>query len=161
MVLQAGELLLPGEMRTATYRTPELHACWSNKGYGDVTRRLHRFVRAKILPATSKPRPVHYNTWEAVYFDHSETRILELVDKAAEVGAERFVLDDGWFGERRDDTAGLGDWWVSPEIYPNGLREIVRRVRAAGMEFGLWLEPEMVNPDSDLYRAHPDWALGI
>jgi len=160
-ILQAGELLLPGEISLGRYRTPELHVCWSCEGYGDVSRRLHRYARTKIVPQNAKPRSVHYNTWEAVYFDHSETRILELVDKAAEVGAQRFVLDDGWFGSRRNDKAGLGEWWVSREIYPGGLHEIVERVRNAGMEFGLWFEPEMVNPDSDLYRAHPEWVLGV
>ena len=160
-ILQAGELLLPGEVGAGRYRTPEMHVCWSCDGYGDVSRRLHRYARTKIVPENAKPRPVHYNTWEAVYFNHSEERILELVGKAAEVGAERFVLDDGWFGSRRNDKAGLGDWWVSREIYPDGLHKIVECVRKAGMEFGLWFEPEMVNPDSDLYRAHPEWVLGV
>ncbi|MEL7217820.1 MAG: alpha-galactosidase, partial [Pseudomonadota bacterium] len=107
----------------------------------------------------SKPRPVHYNTWEAVYFDHDIDTLIELAEAAAAVGAERFVLDDGWFGSRRHDGAGLGDWWVSEDIYPDGLHPIVDRVKQLGMEFGLWFEPEMVNPDSDLYRAHPDWVL--
>ena len=99
------------------------------------------------------------NTWEAVYFDHDLDRLRELVDVAAEVGIERFVLDDGWFGSRRDDTSGLGDWWVSPEVYPDGLAPLIDHVKAVGMEFGIWVEPEMVNPDSELYRAHPEWAL--
>ncbi|MGB7407741.1 MAG: alpha-galactosidase, partial [Pontixanthobacter sp.] len=160
-LLQAGELLLPGEVELGeSYTTPTLYGCWSADGYGHVTRRLHRFVKQTILPANDRRRPVHYNTWEAVYFDHSEERLLALVDAAADVGAERFVLDDGWFGARRSDVAGLGDWWVSPDVYPKGLHPIVDRVRAANMEFGLWMEPEMVNADSDLYRAHPDWVLG-
>ncbi len=159
-ILQAGELLLPGEI-SGGYTTPQLVACWSNDGYGDVSRRLHAFVKNSIVSERSKPRPVHYNTWEAVYFDHDEARLIDLAEQAAKVGAERFVLDDGWFGGRRSDKAGLGDWWVSPDIYPNGLQSIVNRVRELGMEFGLWFEPEMVNPDSDLYRAHPDWVLGV
>lgn len=164
VMFQAGELLLPGEVQIGgTYRTPTLHICWSNGGYGDVSRRLQSHVTQRVIPssAANKPRPVHYNTWEAVYFDHQENRLIDLAEKAAGVGAERFVLDDGWFGGRRSDAAGLGDWWVSPDVYPEGLHAIADRVRALGMEFGLWFEPEMVNPDSDLYRAHPDWVLGI
>jgi alpha-galactosidase len=99
------------------------------------------------------------NTWEAVYFQHDTAHLQQLASAAAEVGIERFVLDDGWFGSRRDDTRGLGDWVVSPEVYPNGLAPLIEHVRALGMEFGIWVEPEMVNPDSDLYRAHPEWAL--
>ena len=158
--LQLGELLGPGEIRIAPggdYATPSMVGCWTRHGFGDLSRRLHHYV---LGGQSDKPRPIHYNTWEAVYFDHSEERILALVEKAADVGAERFVLDDGWFGGRRNDKAGLGDWWVSPEVYPNGLHPIVSRVRELGMEFGLWFEPEMINPDSDLYRKHPDWVLG-
>jgi len=99
------------------------------------------------------------NTWEAVYFNHDFDTLVSLAERAAAVGVERFVLDDGWFGGRRDDTAGLGDWWVSPEAHPAGLAPLIERVRELGMEFGIWVEPEMVNPDSDLYRAHPEWAL--
>ena len=100
------------------------------------------------------------NTWEAVYFDHDLDRLRALADRAAAVGVERFVLDDGWFGGRRDDTAGLGDWWVSPDAHPDGLGPLIDHVTGLGMEFGIWVEPEMVNPDSDLYRAHPEWVLG-
>ena len=99
------------------------------------------------------------NTWEAVYFDHDFDTLSRLAERAAAVGVERFVLDDGWYGGRRDDTSGLGDWWVSPDAHPNGLTPLIERVRALGMEFGIWVEPEMVNPDSDLYRAHPEWTL--
>ncbi len=164
-MLQMGELLLPGEMRLApgeTYRGPLMHCTISEAGYGEATRRLHRFVRqnlrSEVVRTTS--RPVHFNTWEAVYFDHSEARMMALAEQAAALGAERFVLDDGWFGARRNERAGLGDWTVSADAYPNGLRPLADRVRELGMEFGLWVEPEMVNPDSDLYRAHPDWVLG-
>lgn len=158
---QAGELLLPGEIalpQGEIYSSPPLYVCWSASGYGDVTRRLHRFVRHSLI-RPARDRPVHYNTWEAVYFDHSPDRLMALADAAAEVGAERFVLDDGWFGARRHDRAGLGDWSVSPAIYPDGLRPLADHVRSLGMEFGLWFEPEMVNPDSDLFRTHPDWVL--
>jgi alpha-galactosidase len=98
--------------------------------------------------------------WEAVYFDHDLDRLTELARRAAAVGAERYVLDDGWFGSRREETRGLGDWTVSPEVWPDGLAPLADRVHDLGMQFGLWFEPEMVNPDSDLYRAHPEWVLG-
>eukprot|EP00903_Cladosiphon_okamuranus_P002613 g2611.t1 len=106
-----------------------------------------------------KKRPIHYNTWEAVYFDHDHETLFNLANKAAEVGAERFILDDGWFGSRRNDKAGLGDWWPSKDVYPDGLGPLIKHVTDLGMEFGLWFEPEMVNPDSELYREHPDWIL--
>ncbi|WP_049560985.1 alpha-galactosidase, partial [Nonomuraea sp. SBT364] len=107
----------------------------------------------------SSPRPVVLNTWEAVYFDHDLDRLLELAGRAARVGVERFVLDDGWFPGRRHDRAGLGDWRVDPAVWPDGLHPLVKRVRELGMQFGLWFEPEMINPDSELARAHPDWIL--
>ncbi|KEO90567.1 alpha-galactosidase [Erythrobacter longus] len=162
--LQMGELLWPGEIRLAvgeSYGTPDLLATWSNQGVGAVSRAFHAHLSGEVLDTrtASKPRPVHFNTWEAVYFFHDQSTIIDLAKLAASVGAERFVLDDGWFGARRNDKAGLGDWWVSPDVYPRGLHPIVNKVRELGMEFGLWFEPEMVNPDSDLYRAHPDWVL--
>ncbi|WP_249171871.1 alpha-galactosidase [Erythrobacter sp. JK5] len=162
LALQAGELLLPGEMRLEpgeSYSTPTLYACWAEDGHGEATRRLHAFVADQV--GRSVPRPVHFNTWEAVYFDHSPDRLFALADQAAETGAERFVLDDGWFGARRSDRAGLGDWFVSEDVYPDGLGPLADHVRSLGMEFGLWFEPEMVNPDSDLFREHPDWVLGV
>ena len=164
--VQMGEMLFPGEIRLASgesYRTPDFLVAWSQEGLNGVSHKFHDLLLDKVIDprSRSKPRPVHYNTWEAVYFDHSEDTLIELAEKAAAVGAERFVLDDGWFGSRRSDASGLGDWWVSQEVYPNGLHPIVQRVRELGMEFGLWFEPEMVNPDSDLYRAHPDWALQV
>jgi alpha-galactosidase len=163
-ILQMGEMLWPGEislMRGERYRTPDLLSTWSDQGVGAVSRAFHDHLTSEILDprALTKPRPVHFNTWEAVYFFHDEDRLIELAEMAASVGGERFVLDDGWFGSRRGDASGLGDWWVSPDVYPQGLHPIVDKVRQLGMEFGLWFEPEMVNPDSDLYRAHPDWVL--
>jgi alpha-galactosidase len=119
---------------------------------------MHRSIRARPVHPP-RPRPVVLNTWEAVYFDHGLDRLARLADVAAEVGVERFVLDDGWFLHRRHDRAGLGDWAVDPEVWPDGLGPLIHRVRKLGMEFGLWVEPEMVNVDSDLYRAHPDWVL--
>ena len=97
------------------------------------------------------------NTWEAAYFDHDHAALYALADAAAEVGAERFVLDDGWFRHRRSDNAGLGDWYIDEEIYPQGLEPLAEYVRGKGLEFGLWFEPEMINPDSDLARSHPEW----
>lgn len=163
-ILQMGEYLFPGEIELAqgeSYTSPTLYASWSTDGLSGNSQKLHRYVEGPLLDQRSqgRPRPVHYNTWEAIYFDHSHERLMALVDEAAAVGAERFVLDDGWFGGRRHDRAGLGDWWVSRDVYPDGLRPLVERVHKHGMEFGLWFEPEMVNPDSDLYRAHPDWVL--
>ena len=158
---QLGELLHPGEVVLEggeSYTTPELLAVHSAHGLNGTTHAFHHHARSRPSHP-SRPRPVLLNTWEAVYFDHDVERLRALATTAASVGVERFVLDDGWFGERRDDTAGLGDWWVSPEVYPDGLAPLVDHVRALGMEFGLWVEPEMVNPDSDVYRAHPEWAL--
>ncbi len=163
--VQMGELFLPGEMRLApgaTYVSPKLYAAYSDAGLSGLSRAYHGLVRARPEHGRLrvKPRPVHYNTWEAVYFDHDQEKLARLVDAAAAIGAERFVLDDGWFKGRRDDTAGLGDWFVDEGVYPQGLKPLIDRVLASGMEFGLWVEPEMVNPASDLFRAHPDWVLG-
>ena len=159
--LAAGELLLPGEVRLApggAYRTPWVFGAWSADGLDGVAARFHQHLRSRPHhPST--PRPVVVNTWEAVYFDLDLEKLLELARAAAEVGAERYVLDDGWFRHRRRDDAGLGDWYVDEEIWPQGLHPLVDGVRALGLEFGLWVEPEMVNPDSDLVRAHPDWVL--
>ena len=163
--VQMGELFFPGEMVLKvhqTYTTPTLYLARSDNGLNQLSQRFHTHVGRSVQDgrSASKPRPVHFNTWEAVYFDHSEDRLKALAEKAAAVGAERFVLDDGWFAGRRNDKAGLGDWWVSKEVYPNGLWPLVTKVRELGMEFGIWFEPEMVNPNSDLYRTHPDWVLG-
>jgi alpha-galactosidase len=154
-LLQAGELLLePGEQ----YAAPWLYAAYSDHGLDGITNSLVQDLRDRPHhPAT--PRPVVLNTWEAVYFNHNVDRLTELADVAAHVGVERFVLDDGWFGSRRTDRAGLGDWYVSPDVWPEGLKPLVDHVTKLGMQFGLWVEPEMVNPDSDLARAHPDWIL--
>ncbi len=164
--LQMGELFFPGEMVLAkgeTYRTPPLYGAQSKNGFNSVSQKFHDHLNHKIMDGRilNRPRKVHYNTWEAVYFDHSEEKLIVLAEKAAEIGAERFVLDDGWFGGRRNDSKGLGDWWVSKDVYPNGLHRLASRVRDLNMEFGIWVEPEMVNPDSDLFREHPDWILEI
>jgi len=159
--LQGGELLHPGEIVLEVgefYRTPSLVAVYSDGGLTPATWGFHRSLRRSPTHPSSA-RPVLLNTWEAVYFRHDTDALCELADTAAEIGVERFVLDDGWFGSRRDDTSGLGDWWVSSEVYPDGLGPLIDHVTGLGMEFGIWVEPEMVNPDSDLFRAHPDWAL--
>ncbi|MFG1811420.1 alpha-galactosidase [Streptomyces sp. NPDC049040] len=161
-VLGGGELLRSGEIRLApgaTHRTPVCHFAWSADGLDGLADRFHTLLRDRPgHPST--PRPVVLNSWEAVYFDHDLDRLRRLADRAAEVGVERFVLDDGWFTGRRADDAGLGDWHVDPRVWPEGLSPLVDHVRALGMDFGLWVEPEMINPDSDLAREHPDWILG-
>jgi len=164
--LQAGELFWPGEMVLAegeTYETPRLYAARSTEGLNGLSARLHPFVRHRILAdrLTDKPRPVNFNTWEAVYFRHDLEELKALADAAAAVGVERYVLDDGWFKGRPNDTKGLGDWTADPAKYPDGLGPLVDHVRGLGLEFGLWVEPEMANADSDLLRAHPDWTLGV
>ena len=131
-------------------------------GWGGASRRLHALAQERVLPqSVAHPawRPVLYNSWEATYFNLSYENQAELARKAAAIGVELFCVDDGWFGGRRHDRAGLGDWVVSPEVFPNGLEQLVAEVHRLGMKFGLWVEPEMVNPDSDLYRAHPEWVL--
>ncbi len=159
--VQLGELLHPGEVVVppgGRYETPEVVATHSAHGLTPASWGMHRHLRVRTTHPRS-PRPVLLNTWEAVYFDHEATRLRDLASVAAEVGIERFVLDDGWFGSRRDDSTGLGDWHVSAVAHPEGLAPLIEHVRGLGMEFGIWVEPEMVSPDSDLYRAHPEWAL--
>ena len=161
-----GALLLPGEVRLAPgerHVSPDIVAAYSANGLAALSRHFHAHVRTSILrPQTrAKPRLVHYNTWEAVWFGHDVDTLRDLATRAAALGVERFVLDDGWFGGRRHDRAGLGDWTVSDAVYPKGLVPLVDHVTGLGMEIGLWFEPEMVNADSDLYRAHPDWVLQI
>lgn len=160
-LLGAGELLRAGEVTLApgeSYRTPTAWFGWSDKGLDGLSGRFHTALRARPQhPRT--PRPLVLNTWEAVYFDHDPATLLKLAERAADVGVERFVLDDGWLMARRDDTKGLGDWIVDPAVWPEGLGPLASRVHELGMQFGLWFEPEMVNLDSDLARAHPDWLL--
>jgi alpha-galactosidase len=160
-VLGGGELLLPGEVLLVpgeSYTTPWVVFTWSDQGLDGASARVHRWLRAR--PGhPRRPRPLVLNTWEAVYFQHDLATLTRLAEQAAQIGVERFVLDDGWFGSRRDDSSGLGDWHVSAAVWPDGLRPLADRVRALGMEFGLWVEPEMVNPDSELARAHPEWLL--
>jgi alpha-galactosidase len=159
-VIGGGELLLSGEVRLApgdSYTTPWLYGAHGD-GLDELSHRFHEFLRARPTHPSS-PRPVVLNTWEAVYFEHDLDRLRALADAGAAVGVERFVLDDGWFLGRRDDQAGLGDWQVDPTVWPNGLHPLVEHVRALGMEFGLWVEPEMVSPVSELAGMHPEWMM--
>ncbi|GIG67396.1 alpha-galactosidase [Phytomonospora endophytica] len=160
-VLGGGELLTAGEVRLApggTYRTPWVYFAYSPQGLDGLSEVTHAWMRGRETHPASD-RPLTLNVWEAVYFDHDLDRLKALADRAAEIGVERYVLDDGWFLGRRDDTAGLGDWHVDPEVWPEGLHPLVDHVRAAGIEFGLWVEPEMINPRSTLAGEHPDWFL--
>ncbi|MEU8820804.1 alpha-galactosidase [Actinoplanes sp. NPDC048796] len=142
-----------------TLTTPVFAGVWSGSGFGTASRAWHAYVSSKVLSHPGEDRPVLYNSWEATGFDVDEAGQMALAAKAASLGAELFVMDDGWFGARLNDHAGLGDWEPNPRRFPNGLRPLADEVRRLGMRFGIWVEPEMVNPDSDLYRAHPDWVL--
>lgn len=172
-MIGGSELLGPAEVILAPgarYTTPALFAAYSDRGLDGISEAFYAWFRNRphhVLPAAAaagqragKPRPVVLNTWEAVYFDHNLTTLIELADSAAELGVERFVLDDGWFRGRRDDHAGLGDWYVDEALWPSGLTPLIDAVTSRGMEFGLWVEPEMVNLDSDVVRAHPEWIVG-
>jgi len=152
-------LLEPG----GQLETPVFYGGYSHRGIGGASRLLHRFELTRILPQAPhpRPRPVLYNSWEATGFSVNESGQETLAEKAASIGVERFVMDDGWFGQRKDDHAGLGDWYVNPQKFPHGLKPLIDKVHSLGMDFGLWVEPEMVNPDSDLYRKHPDWVLNF
>jgi alpha-galactosidase len=149
--------------------TPVFYGGYAANGLGEASRLLHRFELKEILPRTQatagqplpKVRPVIYNSWEATGFNVNEAGQLALAEKAAALGIDRFVMDDGWFGARKDDHAGLGDWTVNAQKFPHGLKPLIDKVHVLGMDFGLWVEPEMVNPDSDLYRRHPEWVLNF
>ena len=151
--LAAGEVL----------ETPGFYAGLTARGMGEASRIMHRFELANIVPGAPQAplRKILYNSWEATEFQVNEAGQIALAEKAARLGVERFVVDDGWFGQRNNDHAGLGDWYVNPQKFPHGLKPLIDRVHALGMDFGLWVEPEMVNPDSDLYRKHPDWAMNF
>ena len=163
--LGAGELLLPGEILLGageSYETPAVVITYSSEGIDGISDTHYRWLRSRPNhPTNVKPRPLTLNVWEAVYMDHNLAKLTELADVAQAVGVERFVLDDGWFGSRRTDESGLGDWVVATEVWPNGLQPLIHAVHARGMEFGLWFEGEMVNPNSNVYRAHPDWILKV
>lgn len=144
------------------FTTAPLYLTHASAGLNGCATAFQRHLRDRVVPwpDRDRPRPVHYNCWEAVYFDHRLDILQDIATRAADLGAERFVLDDGWFGSRDDDTRSLSDWEVDPRKFPDGLDPLIAHVHALGMTFGIWFEPEMINPDSDLYRAHPDWAMG-
>jgi alpha-galactosidase len=156
-----GELLLPGEIALAqgeSYTTPWVFLTATLSGLDSLSAQFHGYLRS--LPAhPGKARPVNLNVWEAVYFRHDFAKLATLADIAADAGVERYVLDDGWFTGRRNDRAALGDWQVDEHVWPGGLHRLASYVRGRGMQFGLWVEPEMVSPDSELFRAHPDWIM--
>ena len=149
--------LAPGEI----FETPEAVMTFSDKGFSGMSEKMHRFVTENIIPEhwRNRPRPVLYNDWEGCMFDFNEAKLLNLAKEAKKLGCELFVLDDGWFGKRDSDKAGLGDYSINKRKLPNGISGLAKKINAMGMEFGLWFEPESVNEDSDLYRAHPDWIL--
>ena len=152
------KVLSPGQR----FETPEAVLCCSDDGFDGLSARMHRFVNDHIIPEywQGKERPVLYNSWEGCMFDFDQRKLLDLAKRAKDLGCELFVLDDGWFGARNNDKAGLGDYSVNQKKLPQGLSGLADRINKLGMEFGLWFEPESVNQDSDLYRAHPEWVLG-
>jgi len=164
-VLQAEALYVPGEIvlqAGESVTTPLLYATWSGHGLNGMSQQFHRYIRRQLLSFTSdKPRQVHLNTWEGIYFDHDPQYIMEMATQAAQMGVERFIIDDGWFLGRNDDKAALGDWIVDEKKYPQGLEPVIAHVLKQGMTFGLWVEPEMISKNSDLYRQHPDWLLEL
>ena len=164
--MQAEALYLPGEVvleQGESISTPWLYASYSDAGLNRMSQHFHEHVREQILDKrmAGKARPIHLNTWEGIYFDHDPDYIMEMATQSAEMGVERFIIDDGWFHKRNGDKAALGDWYLDESKYPDGLHKIIEHADNLGMEFGLWFEPEMINKDSDLYRAHPDWLLTV
>ena len=160
--MQAGLLLDPGEGYLEPGEAIDLPAvsiAFTDKGLNQVSQQFHRIARS--LSPKADPRHCQLNSWEAVYFDMDEKTVMELITAAADLGLERFVLDDGWFQGRRDDTSSLGDWVVDKDLFPNGLRPVIDHAKSLGLQFGLWLEPEMISENSDLYRSNPDWVLSV
>ena len=151
--------LEPGE----EFQTPEAVMVYTDRGMNDMSQTFHRLFQKRLARGywRDRERPILINNWEATYFDFTEEWIVEIAKKAKEQGIELFVLDDGWFGKRTSERAGLGDWKANPERLPEGITGLAQRIEALGMKFGLWFEPEMVNKDSDLYREHPDWILSV
>lgn len=163
--VQFGALVWPAHEIAAGgfYETPPLYATYSAEGLNGVSHAYHTHLRTKVLNYAhpERARPVHYNCWEAVYFNHDLEVLLDLADRAAALGVERFVLDDGWFRGRNDDTSSLGDWEIDRVKWPDGLSPLIDHVNNLGMTFGIWFEPEMINEDSDLFRTHPEWAMDV
>lgn len=143
------------------FQTPEAVMVYSGDGINKMSQTFHRLYRTRLARGywRDRERPVLLNNWEATYFDFTEEKLVEIAENAKKDGIELFVLDDGWFGTRCGDTSGLGDWWANTERLPEGIRGLSEKIEALGLKFGLWFELEMVNKDSELYRAHPDWIL--
>ncbi len=158
--IQFGAPLHSETQPNTRFKSAELIVATSTTGLNGIATTFQRDTRDRVVQWPNRKRPVHYNCWEAVYFNHNLPDLTAIADRAAAIGAERFVLDDGWFGRRNDDTTSLGDWTIDRAKWPDGLHPLINHVHALGMSFGLWFEPEMVNPDSDLARTHPDWRLG-
>ncbi len=152
-------LLEPGE----SFQTPEVVMVYSDKGLNGMSQTYHQLYRTRLARGVyrDRERPILINNWEATYLDFNEEKILRLAKTAAELGIELFVLDDGWFGKRDNDRSSLGDWFVNKQKLPNGLEGLAKNINQMGMQFGLWIEPEMVSVDSELYRKHPDWCLHV
>lgn len=145
------------------FEMPEVIMQYSCKGTNGMTNNFHDFFRKYILPSkwVEAERPVLINNWEATYFDFNDDKLVQIAEEASKLGIDMLVMDDGWFGHRNADNSSLGDWYVNEEKLKGGLKKLVDRVNALGMKFGIWFEPEMISPDSDLYRSHPDWALAL
>lgn len=152
-------LLEPGE----SFQTPEVVMVYSDKGLNGMSQTYHQLYRTRLARGVyrDRERPILINNWEATYFNFNEEKILRLAKTAAELGIELFVLDDGWFGKRDNDRSSLGDWFVNKQKLPNGLEGLAKNINQMGMQFGIWMEPEMVSVDSELYRKHPDWCLHV
>ena len=149
--------------KNGSFQTPEVVMVHSCEGLGHMSRTFHDLYRRHLIrsPWKNRKRPILINNWEATYFDFNTEKLLPIARDASAAGIEMLVLDDGWFGNRFDDNRALGDWFVNEEKLPGGLARLVREVNALGLKFGIWMEPEMISPDSDLYRAHPDWAIAV
>ncbi len=145
-----------------SFVTPQVAMCYSDGGLGDMSRGYHDFFRNYIINPdyVNRPRPIVVNNWEGTYFDFNNERLFAIIDEAKDTGIDTFVLDDGWFGKRDDDTSGLGDWFVNERKLEGGLTAVIEHCKKNGLKFGLWFEPEMISEDSDLYRSHPDWVIG-
>ncbi|MCX4314238.1 MAG: alpha-galactosidase, partial [Clostridia bacterium] len=144
-----------------SFHTPQAALCYSSEGMGKLSREYADFIRERIMPPAHafSTRPIVVNNWEATYFDFNNEKLFAIIDESAKLGIDTFVLDDGWFGVRDSDRSGLGDWVVNEKKLKGGLKAVIDRCKSKGMKFGLWFEPEMISPDSDLYRAHPDYAI--
>ncbi|WP_026691971.1 alpha-galactosidase [Peribacillus kribbensis] len=151
--------LNPGE----SFQAPEVAMVYSDKGLNGMSQAFHDLYQGHLIPRQwrHETRPILINNWEATYFDFNEEKLVNIARSASELGIELFVLDDGWFGNRNDDTSSLGDWETDQNKLPNGIESLAGKIKGIGMKFGLWFEPEMISPDSELYRKHPDWAVGM